>query len=210
MPKKQKGGVRHIKINLLPKQRESVGSIFVKWGVNAGKIIIIVTELVALSALFYRFSVDRKIIDLNDQIKTEEIFINNQKQKEQEYRSIQKRLEHIKLITDETDEKIDLMDTIINTLKNGEFSETNLNVDYNSIQITGNAFSIFAINDFIDQMKNSPKVNNIALDEVSSGDEGIQFSLNLQLNTFLPDPALEQAQQEASAAAEALTDESQL
>ena len=49
-----------IRINLTLRARKSIQSAFLKWAVSAGKLIIIGTELIALSALGYRFMIDKK------------------------------------------------------------------------------------------------------------------------------------------------------
>lgn len=199
MPKKKTGLTTHLNINLRAKPKETVGNIFVKWGITSGKLIIVTTELVALSALFYRFSIDRKIIDLNDQIKREQILIDTKANQEKEFRSVHKRLEQVKLITTETNEKVTLLDEIINTLKNGSYLESNIAVTHSSISITGTALTPYAINDFIEQLKLSKKVDSIKLDEITGTDEGIQFSLSLALNTLIPDEnaPLQQASESA-------------
>jgi hypothetical protein len=183
MPQKKPGMVTGININLREHPKDSVGNIFVKWGVNTGKIIIVLTELVALSALFYRFSIDRKIVDLNDKIKKEETFIANQAPKEKEYRSIQNRLNEINLITGETDEKVRLINEIITTLKTGNFENTNISISKNTVRLTGNATSVFAVNSLINDIKQYPNVGNIRLDELNSTDQAIQFTIAVELNS---------------------------
>jgi hypothetical protein len=180
---KKPGMVTGININLREHPKDSVGNIFVKWGVNTGKIIIVLTELVALSALFYRFSIDRKIVDLNDKIKKEETFIANQAPKEKEYRSIQNRLNEINLITGETDEKVRLINEIITTLKTGNFENTNISISKNTVRLTGNATSVFAVNSLINDIKQYPNVGNIRLDELNSTDQAIQFTIAVELNS---------------------------
>ena len=85
----------HITINLSRKPKDKFETVFYKWAINSGKVIIIITELIALGALLYRFSIDKQIVDLHDEIKREQIFLDNQKSKEKEYRGIQDRLSMI-------------------------------------------------------------------------------------------------------------------
>src|SRR3989338_7374484 len=126
-----------VNINLIGKPKQAFRESFLKWAVNVGRIIIITTELVALSALLYRFTIDRKIIDLHDQIKKAEIFVKSQQIKENDYVSIQKRLENIKKTQAETEIKITLINDILAAISQGSFSSTNLTVNQNNINING-------------------------------------------------------------------------
>ncbi len=175
----------HVKINLIGKARVSFAQDFLKWAVNVGRFIIIITELVALGALLYRFNMDRKVIDLHDQIKKAELFVKSQAAKESDYRSIQARLENIKLTQEDTRAKIEIMNSILDAIKVGNFSSTNLTVNLNSIRINGTAFSIFPINNFIESLKQNPNVTSISLDEISSTGQGIQFKMNMELKQRL-------------------------
>lgn len=171
----------HVKINLIGKEKVSVKEDLFKWGVKGGRIIIIVTELLALGALLYRFSVDRKIVDLHDKIKSAQAFVESQKTKEATFRSIQTRLERIKKTDEQTKAKVEIMNSILNSLNSGNFSSSNLSVDLNLIRVEGFAFSIFPINAFIEDLKKNPNVSSISLDDISSASQGIQFKLTIEI-----------------------------
>src|SRR3989344_1688125 len=170
-----------VNINLICKPKQAFRESFLKWAVNVGRVIIITTELIALSALLYRFTIDRKIIDLHDQIKRAEIFVKNQQAKENDYVSIQRRLENIKKTQAEAETKIALINDILASVSQGSFSSTNITVNQNSININGFAFSIFQLNNFIENLKGNPNITSISLDDVSSVNEGIQFKLRIEL-----------------------------
>lgn len=172
---------RHVKINLIGKPDIPVTKSFLKWATNIGRIIIVVTELVALSALLYRFTVDRKIIDLHDQIKKAQLFVDAQAAKEADYRSIQTRLQSVDSIEKATKTKIGIMNNILDSINKGEFTSSNLSVTDNAIGINGAAVSIFALNNFIENLKQNTNVNSISLDDVSSSGQGVKFKLSIEL-----------------------------
>lgn len=172
---------RHVKINLIGKPDIPITQGFLKWATNIGRIIIVVTELVALSALLYRFTIDRKIIDLHDQIKKSQLFVQAQSAKEADYRSIQTRLENITAIEKATKTKVNIMNGILESINRGEFSSTNLTVSENTIAINGVAVSIFSLNNFIDNLKQNTNVASISLDDVSSSSLGVKFRLSIEL-----------------------------
>lgn len=171
----------HVKINLVGKNKISFTSDFLKWATNAGRIIIVVTELIVLGALTYRFTLDHKIIDLHDKIKKSELFVEAQAAKEKDYRSIQARLQSIKTINQATNNKISIMNQILSSINKGDFSSTNLTVTDNSININGVAFSIFPLNDFINNLKQNPNITSISLDDIESTSQGIQFKMTIEL-----------------------------
>lgn len=172
---------QHVKINLIGKARISVADSFLKWALNVGRIVIVATELIALSALIYRFTVDRKIIDLHDQIKRTEILVKAQSAKEVDYRGIQERLLNIKETEKDTQAKIEIMNEILDSIASGNFSSTNLTVSQRSINVNGVAFSIFPINNLLELLKENPNVDAISLDEVSGAAQGVQFKLTIEL-----------------------------
>lgn len=174
---------REVKINLIGKPRVDFATNFVKWTFNAGRIIIATTELVVLFALGYRFYLDRKIIDLHDQIKNNKRLVEIQAPKEAKYISIQNRLSIIKKTELNTDIKIKIMGNILDLISRGDFVSSNLTVDQNSVHLDGIAFSIFTINSFIDDLKKNEDVTSISLDDFSSGQDGIHFSLAIELKT---------------------------
>jgi hypothetical protein len=171
----------HVKINLIGKQRVSVKDDFLKWAVKVGRIIIIGTELLALGALLYRFSVDRKIIDLHDKIKNAELLVVSQKAKEESYRSIMNRLDIVKKTDAETNAKIGIMTDVLVAITAGNFTSTNLTVDQNIISVDGVAFSIFPINTFIEELKKNPNVTAISVEDVASSIRGIHFKINIEV-----------------------------
>src|SRR3989344_4603687 len=175
----------HVKINLIGKARVSVADNFLKWAVTVGRIVIVVTELVALGALLYRFSIDRKIIDLHDQIRKASLFVKAQSAKEKDYRSIQERLSNIKDTEADTAIKIAIMNEILDSIASGNFSSTNLTVAQHTISVNGIAFSIFPINNFLEKLKGNPNVVSITLDEVSGSAQGVQFKLTIELKQRL-------------------------
>ena len=170
-----------ITINLAKNARVELENVFIKWVINVGRMVILITELIALGALFYRFVIDRQIIDLHDLIKKEQLFVNAQAVQEKEYRSIQQRLDIIKVAKEETDLKLAIMNDILKASENGVFSASNLSINKNMISVHGNTASVFTINNFIETLKKYPEVNSIGIGEINSTSKGIIFKLNIEL-----------------------------
>lgn len=170
-----------IRINLSSYGKETVGGVFYKWALNAGRGIIIGIELIALVALGYRFFIDRQIVDQHDKIKTQEILVSRQQKEEKLYRGIQERLKNIKTTNEETSAKVTIMNDILNTIAAGTFYSTNLTINQRNVSLDGSTFSIFTLNGFIEELKKRPSVSAISLDEITTADDGIKFKLKIEV-----------------------------
>lgn len=174
-----------IRINLTLRARKSVQTAFFTWAVNAGKLIIIFTELIALSALGYRFIVDRKIIDMHGEIEKEISYIDVQKEREQEFRNTQNRLSYVKAIETKNQIRFETINKISDAVNRGIFTTDNLAVNERRIEFEGASLSIFSIYNFIESLKSDTNILAITLDEVTSAGQGIRFILTIDL--ALPD-----------------------
>jgi hypothetical protein len=170
-----------ININLSSTGKQTVGKVVYGWTIDAGRAIIVGIELIALVALGYRFLIDRKIIDLHDQIKTQEVYIAAQANDEKAYRSIQERLKNIEAINDETAAKVQIMNEILQVINSGTFFSTNLSISNNNILIEGTTFSIYTLTDFVNGLKKFPSVAAISIDEINTADEGVQFKTRVDI-----------------------------
>ncbi len=65
------------------------------WAVTIGRVLVVLTELVALVAFGYRFSLDKQIVDTKDQVKQKLALVAAMNQQEQKYRNVQTRLQLI-------------------------------------------------------------------------------------------------------------------
>jgi len=175
------GEKNKISINLSSRKNFSVGNVFYKWAFQAGRAIVVLIELVALGALGYRFLVDGQIVDLHDKIKKQASLVQFQREDEVTYRGIQERLKNIKAVTEETEGKIQVMNDILSSINKGEFTETDLSVNRNSISFSGSTISIFTLENFINRMQTFPQVISIVIDEVNTSSTGIKFSTRITL-----------------------------
>lgn len=171
----------HLSVNLKQKPDEGIPNIFLKWAVNSGRIIIVIVELLTLSALGFRFFVDSKIVDLHDKIQTDQRFIKILSEKEASYRSIQKRLDIVSTLENLNASKIGFLKQLTKSLSTSDFSETNLSMANDTIGISGKTFNVFTLNKLVDQLKSNPNVTSISIDSLNSVEQGLEFKLTTQL-----------------------------
>lgn len=173
-----------ININLSSAGKQTVGKVVYGWTIDAGRAIIVGIELIALGALGYRFVIDRQIVDLHDQIKTQEVYIAAQSADEKAYRSIQERLKDIKTTTSETSEKIQVMNEVLKAISTGTFFSTTLSINDKSILVEGTTFSIVTLTDFLNNLKKFPSVAAISIDEINTADEGVRFKTHIDIKSL--------------------------
>src|SRR3989338_4199098 len=78
-------------INLV-KRKVSLLDEILRWTLSVGRLLVIITEIVAFSTFIYRFSLDRTIIDLHTQIKNKQAIVQSLKERENTYRRFQERI----------------------------------------------------------------------------------------------------------------------
>lgn len=64
----------------------------VAWAVTYGRYIMIGTEIIVLLAFFSRFSLDRKLTDLNDEVSQKQAIIDANRDFEMQFRALQDKL----------------------------------------------------------------------------------------------------------------------
>lgn len=170
-----------LNINLGKKRQNDVGGIFFKWAISRGRVIVIAVELLALGALGYRFFIDQQIVDLSDQIKKQQIFIEAQAQKERQYRNIQSRIATIESITSESQTKVQFLEDMLNTASGSALLSSSFNLTDNTVSIDGQAGSVFALNSFVENIKKNPNVSSISMEELSTLDQGVRFRITISL-----------------------------
>lgn len=186
-----KRAVPKVNINLSSHGKQTVGKVVYGWTIDAGRGIIIAIELIALAALGYRFVIDRQIVDLHDQIKIQEAYIAAQAADEKTYRSIQDRLENIKLTNEETSAKIQIMNEILKAISSGTFITANLTINNLTIGVEGNTFSIVTLTEFLNGLKNFPAVSSISIDEINTAEDGVRFKARVEIKDMGPKKAPE-------------------
>ncbi|RJQ27471.1 hypothetical protein C4577_01420 [Candidatus Parcubacteria bacterium] len=169
------------RINLSTISRNRLADLLFKWVINGGRIIIVLTELITLGALFYRFVIDGQIVDLHDQIKIEESIVKAQEQKEMGYRSIQERLTNVDGLSKEASSRVNTLNTLISSIESQNLTVDSFLMSQSSIAIEGQTFSIFVLNDFIENLKKTPDIKSINIDQITNRKSGIDFKVVIEM-----------------------------
>lgn len=130
---------REVSINLIGEEEMEhtpIGRI-VTWAVTYGRYIMIGTEIVVLLAFISRFSLDRKLTDLNDEISQKQAIIEANADFEQQFRTVQNQLINIRKLVDAPTPMIDALNTLQTLLP--------VDVHFDSLDIASDKLSADAI-----------------------------------------------------------------
>lgn len=175
--------VRSVSINLIGEEEMShtpLGRI-VAWAVTYGRYIMIGTEIVVLLAFISRFSLDRKLTDLNDEISQKQAIIEANVDFENQFRQVQNQIQNIQKLINTPTPIIDVLDTVQTLLPD--------NVYLDSLSITSNKLTAGAIagtsagfSTLIANLQSAKQFSNVDIGDIRrSSVNGIQFQFTATL-----------------------------
>lgn len=154
-------------INLLKKKDSSFLDKFIKWSLTIGRIVVIVTELIALSAFLYRFSLDRKLIDLHEEIEDNQNLVKLLKKDEDKYRNLQSRLAIAARFGEKSKQISRLYQDTIQIIPS-DFQIGTLTISEDILSVQGQARSVTSLATFIRALKENKDVNSISIDRLEN------------------------------------------
>ncbi|QQG40868.1 MAG: hypothetical protein HYV37_00910 [Candidatus Levyibacteriota bacterium] len=154
-------------INLFKSRKGSFLDRFMKWALTIGRIVVILTEAIALSAFLYRFVLDQQLIDIHGKIKQKQALVKLLKNNEDTFRNLQDRLSLISEITNSGKQTITLFSDIVN-FPSSDISFNNVFLSENQIKINANVQSVSTLTNFIKTLKENPKIQSVSLDKIEN------------------------------------------
>jgi len=125
-------------INLIKKDRGNFFDKFINWALTFGRLVVILTEGVALGAFLYRFSLDRQLIDLHDEISQKQAIVKYLKANEDKYRDTQARISVASKFNDSGQNTYRILANVVN-LAPDNFTFNNLSLLSPTVRLDGNA-----------------------------------------------------------------------
>lgn len=165
-------------INLLKKGEKSFIDKFIAWALTTGRLLVIITESVALFAFTYRFSLDRQIIDLHDRIKQKQAILKLLKGNEDKFINLQNRLSTISTYSNEASEVSQNLTNLVNLIPN-RFTLNQISLSANSVNINANAQSVSALTTYITSLRNYPNIQFVSLDKVENKTSSATIALGI-------------------------------
>lgn len=182
-------------INLLSKsdfEKTSLGKISV-WALSAGRWIVILTELVVISAFLYRFSLDQRISNLKEEIEEKRNAVAAFSAQEERFRETQRRLSVLGKAFDEYRDFEPIFDQLKLSLPEG-LALTDINVRLSNenstktngyqILMDGTSVREESISNLVSNMNRSElfgivTLEKISLERQSSTSEDVLFEFTI-------------------------------
>jgi len=170
-------------LSLLPDSENpnSFSGQLVKWLTTVGRWIIVITELIVVSAFVSRFWLDRKNSDLSENIRQQQAILESTQEFEKEFNSFQQRLKFIKdFYTNDPkyDQKISLL--INSTPQDLIYKSLSLKLDDNK-KVSANA-SLVAFNEdsivkFITNLMLNPDIETVKINQIEKKSQENNYSI---------------------------------
>lgn len=154
-------------INLVKNKQIPSFDKFLNWALTIGRLIVIVTEVVAVIAFIYRFSLDEKLVNLHDLIKQKQNVISVLKNDENKYRNLQDRIALASTFSVKGAKVNQTVADIIN-LTPAQVRIANLILNKDRVSIKADAVSVSSLADFIDSLKSYPNIKSISIDNIEN------------------------------------------
>lgn len=168
-------------INLL-NNRGSFVDRLINWSLSVGRIVVIVTEIIALAAFLYRFSLDRQLIDIHSKIRQEQAVLSYLKDDETTYRNLQNRLSLSANFTKEGKERIQILNDLVGFAQ-GSVTFNNITIQEDRARIDANGSSVNAVSDFVKKLKTYNKISTVILEKIENRPSAA--SINVSITAIL-------------------------
>jgi hypothetical protein len=172
-------GKDQIAINLLSSKQKKLADQFLEWALAVGRLLVILTEIVALSAFLYRFSIDRQLIDLHDEIKKNQNIVLYFKQGENSFRHMQEKLAIAKRETNSSKNLLNHVSLLIQLANRNQVTFTTLTVNDTKVAMTVQANTISALSTFFTDLKSDPSITAINVEKVESKADTAKYILGI-------------------------------
>lgn len=181
MLNKKKSGSTHLKVNLLPKDPfyDTLLGKTTTWALSVGRYIVIFTEIVVILSFLSRFQLDRQLTDLNKEIVEKKAVIDSYGELEQNVRDIQKKIANYQQLKPQRSIKQVFDELSLVTPESIEYID--LNINSNSVEITGRTQSTQALRQFITNLQLTNYFSGVSVEHISNSDNnspGFDFKIN--------------------------------
>lgn len=172
----------NLSINLSQKRKPQILDQFIQWAMITGRFIVIIIEVIALSAFIYRFGIDKQLIDYNDRIIQEQNIVNLLKKQESSYKNLQERLDLSKNIMFYQAQNIQIYNNIENLIPPDMDIQTFV-FNFNNIRLVASSQSPKSISNFISNLKNYSEIKSVSIDNIQN--QTSQTNINITLTIYL-------------------------
>src|SRR3989344_1790238 len=155
------------------------------WATTYGRYIMITTEIVVLLAFISRFSLDRKLTDLNEEIAQKQAIIQANADLEKSVRMLQTKLSTIRILIITGSSPVTVLGDISGSLPPDVYLNS-LEISQTAAKMTVNAGTTAGISTFLATLQSNGRFTDIELGDISAYQtQGAQFDLSLKIRESL-------------------------
>jgi Tfp pilus assembly protein PilN len=172
-----------VSVNLLEKdQSESPIGRIITWATTYGRYIMITTEIVVLLAFISRFSLDRKLTDLNEAIAQKQAIIQANQPFENDVKKIQSQLATIKSLTTTQGKLVDML-ILLKSLMPPDVYMNTIAISADHISADVNAGSTDGFGMFLENLQQTQQFVSVDIASIKKQPQtGIRFQLSITLS----------------------------
>lgn len=168
-------------INLI-KSKSNIIDDILRWALSVGRLLIILTEIVAFSTFIYRFTLDRTLIDLHDDIKQEQVIVESLKDRELTFRNLQGRLNDAAELSTNGNKNVKILNDLIEATPS-EITFNSFEIGENKVSIDSNIQSISSLTNFLAIIRDYPETSSVTIDRIDN--QSLTNSVNVLITIKL-------------------------
>lgn len=162
---------------------------FVNWALTIGRVVVISTEVIALTAFLYRFSLDRQLIDIHSKIKQEQAVVTYLKPSEDIYRNLQTRLSLVSTLSQQSKDQIKILDDVVGFAPQG-FTFNTVSLQEDRLKLSVSTSLVSSLSEFVKSLRTYPRVSNVIVDKIenhpASANITVSITAILKQQTYAP------------------------
>lgn len=172
-------------LSLLPDENNpnSFGARFIKWLTTVGRWVIVLTELIVISAFVSRFWLDRKNSDLSEAIRQKQAILESTQSFEKDFLSFQKRLAFIKTFYGQNHHYSDNINSLVSSTPNDlTYQNISLNTGSGTEKTTATA-TVFAYTEdsivkFISNLMSNTDIESVKINQIEKKPKENNYSIS--------------------------------
>lgn len=165
-------------INLIGDKGKNVSDIFLFWALYVGRLLIIITEAIALIVFLSRFSIDRKLIDYKDSIENLRAQVEFFKAGEEKFRDAQLKLKISDTFTASTSASVNLFQELLNQ-SNSRLLLSYISVSPSSLSVTAQSSTIGELSSFAQKLREHKLIESLSIEKVESKPKNALISITV-------------------------------
>lgn len=166
-------------INLVGKKEMSLIDKTLYFFLNYLRYILVITQLVVISVLFYRFRIDQSIIDLKDSLEQKKEIVRVVRPLLNQAEKVNNQMVAIEKVTTDQTAHLASIDYILSIFPQSLFL-SKLAVEDRKIMLTGTALDSRHLQLFYARLKKEARFSKVNLSNIKRGAEGYTFDLVLE------------------------------